>query len=124
MISLSVTKPLSNFTRWEVDEWDPREKFGEGILKIILRSAGPTNYTISRQLYVRNGLSDVLGYLAVVGGAIPDQLVVTEMGLATPTGFDDAYTAYRSGAGKAGRIAALEGFLLSSGIVNATLTGT
>lgn len=121
MITLAVSKPLPNFTRWEVDDWDPREKRNEGLVQLILRTGNATNYTLNRQLWVRNGTSDVVGYLAVVGGALGDQLVVTENGLATPTGFDDAYAAYRSGNGKAARYAALEAFLLSSGIVNASL---
>jgi len=121
MITLAASKPLPNFTRWEVDDWDPREKRGEGLVQLILKTGVATGYTLNRQLWVRNGMSDVVGYLAVVGGALGDQLVVTESSLSTPTGFDDAYTAYRSGSGKAGRLAALEAFLLSSGIVNATL---
>jgi hypothetical protein len=121
MITLAVSKSLPNFTRWEIDDWDPREKRNEGLVQLILRTGVATNYTLNRQLWIRNGASDVIGYSAVQGGAIGDQLVVSESGLATPTGFDDAYAAYRSGVGKAGRYAALEAFLLSSGIVNASL---
>lgn len=123
MIQLTVAKQLPNFTRWEVDDWEAHERRGYGIVQFILKTGTPTDYTLNRQLFIRNGLSDVIGYLAVIHGAIGDQLVVTESGLVTPTGFDDADAAFRSGTGGNGRRAALEAFMLSAGIANASLAG-
>jgi hypothetical protein len=127
MITLAVSKPLPNFTRWEVDDWEPNEKRGYGRATVILRSAGPTNYTITRELFIRNagvgsGRSDKIGYLAPVGGAIADQLVWTPDAVALPTGFTDAHAAYQGAVGnRLARLDALALWMLANSVADSSL---
>lgn len=126
MKTLTVAKPLPNLTRWEVDDADWYEKRGFGVIRVVMRTAGPTNYTIRRELQIRNGLSDVVSYLAVVGGELQEQLVVTVMSLSTPTGCTDAFAAYRAGGGNGNgqaRRDALEAWMLTSGVAHSSLAG-
>ena len=83
MITFTSAKPLpANWTRWEVDDWEAYNKRGYGKATIVMRSPGATNYTITKEVFIRNdtvgsGRSDTFGYVATVNGAIGDQLVVT-----------------------------------------------
>ncbi len=133
MITLTASKPLPNFTRWEVTDWEAYEKRGYGMATVAIRSAGPTDYTVTKQIFIRNvnpaqsasGLTDRVRYAAVVGGAIADQLVVDSAALSLPTGFDDAMNAYLSGVGgRQARLNALASFLLTAQIADSTLAGS
>jgi hypothetical protein len=131
MKTLAAPKSLPNFTRWEVDDWEAHEKAGYGVALIILRTGSPTNYTITKQIWVRNatpdgaGRTDKIGYVATVGGPIAEQLVVTEGAIASATAFDEAHAAYLSGTpNRAARLDALASHMLAAGIADATLAGS
>ena len=125
MKNLTVTKALPNFTRWEVDDFQQLEKSGIGFISVRIYSAPATAYYLEKKLTVRNGgRSDSIGYEATVGGDLADQLKVTPNAIDTPTGYDDAAAAFRSGAGAGGRKNALEAWMLTTGIAQASLAGS
>jgi len=124
MITFTTPKPLpANITRWEVDDWEPHERAGWGIATIIMHTPTSTDLRVRRQIYIRNGLCDRIGYVANVGSMFADLLQVTEAVVSLPTGFTDAYAAYRGGAGQGGRNNALELWLLANGLADATMAG-
>lgn len=135
MITFTTAKPLpANWTRWEVDDWEAHEKTGWGIATVIMHSPLATDYRVTKTVVIRNspasgptsfnGPSDKVGYLAVVGGAIDNQLVVTLGGINLVTGFDDAHNAYVGAAGgRNARLAALATWMLANGVADATMAG-
>jgi hypothetical protein len=127
MVTFTAAKVLPNLTRWEVDDWEPREKAGWGIATIVVRTPAATNYNLTCKVFIRDaavGSTGRASYAAVVGGDLASHLRVDVSALNLATGFTAAHAAYISGgAGRTARLRALELHLLSAGIADASMAG-
>lgn len=127
-VTLTTPIPVPNVTRWMISAVNANDDTSIMIVTIEFRSAPATNQLLVRATLqianvVAGGLTTKIArQTPIVGGNSSDILTFSQLSL--PTGYDDAIAAWRSGATPNARKAALETFLLSSGIVDSSLTGT
>lgn len=127
-ITLTTPLPVPNVTRWFVSSVRADDDNAVMTIQIDFRSAPATNQLLTRaslQIFnlITGGSSNKISrQIPIVGGNSSDVLTVSQISL--PTGYDDAVAAWRGGNTPAARKSALETYLLSSGIVDSTLTGT
>lgn len=127
-ISLTTPFAIPNCTRWMVTSVNIDDNNLSMLVTLEFRSPAATSQLIARCVLgiynlATGGLSSkVIRTAPLVGGGVGDILSFSTISL--PTGYDDAVTAWRGGANATARKNALETFLLTSGIVDSSLTGT
>lgn len=124
MITMTTPRALGQAVKLRVVRAWPHEDVGEADVDVQLLNA-PNIIVCTKRLTIRNGTSDGLDYnlAPVAGQGIDSALILSPNVRITPTGYDDATTAWRTGSTSAARLTALEGYLLTSGIFGPTLAG-
>ncbi len=126
MITMTTARALGQATKWQVSNVEHDEKGLVAAVTVQLLNAA--NIVISQKtFFIRdNGLSDKLDYNTSpqAGQVITDALVYTPNVLNTPTGYSDAFAAWKTGSTPAARQSALESHLLTVGYMGSTLAGS
>jgi len=129
-MTIALTTPVSipNVQRWNVANIQVDDEKGSMLVDVEVRTSGATNQIAARARIVifnfaTGGLTTKLSFVTpLLGADVTSILSFGQLNLAT--GYTDAVAAWKGGATSAARKAALEAFLLSSGICDSTFAGT
>lgn len=122
MKTLTVTRPLGTANRWRVFVADPVESMG--MMRVVAQLLNNGDALVSQaEVWVRNGSSDRVD-LDTAPLDLSRALVVAKEAVATPTGYTDAFNAWKVGNTMAQRRDALETWMLSATVAGPNLAGT
>jgi hypothetical protein len=96
-------------------------------IQIEMRTPPASDLVVSRKvIQVRNGTSDRVSRNSspAVGTPLEDLMILAPGAVSTPTGYDQAISAWKAGANPGARKAALETEGLARGWIDSSLTGT